>query len=168
MARLSTPQGATRTAVLNAVSSTDTEVRATVGFPRPTASTIYVGVSGRKVGTADYGARVIVGTSGAVELQVHRESHTTVRKITLPGLTYNTGDRLNIRLQVTGTSPTILRAKAWKAGTAEPADWQITTSDSSAALQRAGTIGLYSYLGQTAAPTPAVVTFDDLWAGPTG
>jgi hypothetical protein len=153
--------------MLNAISSTDTEVRASVGFPRPTASTIYVGISGRKVGTEDYGARVIVGTSGAVELQVHRESHTTVRKITVPGLTFATGDRLNLRLQVTGTSPTTLRAKTWKVGTPEPEDWQITTTDSSAALQRAGTIGLYSYLGQTASPGPATVTFDDFWAGPT-
>jgi hypothetical protein len=168
VARLNTPAGSTRTATLNGVSSSDTEVRATIGLPRPTASSVYAGISARRVGTADYGARVIVASNGSVQLQVHREGYATVQKLTVPGLTFNTGDKLSIRLQVTGTSPTTLRAKVWKAGAAEPGAWQVDTTDGSSALQRPGAVGLYSYLSSTRSPAPATVTFDDLWAGPTG
>ncbi|MGO4122736.1 PKD domain-containing protein, partial [Arthrobacter sp. YAF16] len=53
-------------------------------------------------------------------------------------------------------------------GTAEPANWQLSTTDSTATLQSAGGIGIYSYLSTTGTPTPLTVSFDDLWAGGTG
>ncbi len=46
------------------------------------------------------------------------------------GLTYAVGDRLEVRLQVTGTSPTTVRAKVWKSGGTEPTAWTRTSSDS--------------------------------------
>ncbi|WP_207346510.1 hypothetical protein, partial [Arthrobacter sp. E3] len=44
-------------AYLNTVASSDTDVQATLSFNRPTASSVYAGLIGRKVGTATYGAR---------------------------------------------------------------------------------------------------------------
>ncbi len=52
---------------------------------------------------------------------------------TVAGLTYAPGDVLNIRFQVIGTGTTTLRAKLWRAGTAEPAAWQLTATDTTAA-----------------------------------
>ena len=143
-------------------------MRATIGFNRPAASSIYTGLIGRRVGTATYGARVVVNSAGAVSLHLTRSTDTNMSAATVSGLTFNTGDRLQFRLQVTGTSPTTIRAKVWKVGTAEPATWLLSTTDSTAALQSAGGIGIYSYLSTTGTPNPLTVTFDDLWAGSTG
>ncbi|TFC87368.1 PKD domain-containing protein [Cryobacterium sp. TMT1-21] len=167
-ANITLPRGSNRFAYLASVSSSDTEVRATVGFPRQSASSNYVGLIGRRVGTATYGTRAVIGANGSVQLQLVRNTDIQMRAVTVAGLTYATGDRLQFRLQVTGTSPTTIQAKVWKVGTAEPANWQATVTDATAGLQSAGSIGLYSYLSSSATPTSLVVSFDDLWAGATG
>ena len=82
--------------------------------------------------------------------------------INVPGLAYAAGDRLNVRLQTIGTSPTTLNLKVWKVGTPEPAAWQRTATDSTSALQGAGGIGLRAYLSSSATNAPVVVTIDDL------
>ena len=166
-ARVTTPAGATRSAFLNGVSSRDTELSATVSFAKPSSGSAYVGILGRRVGTAEYGARVVVGSGGSVQLQVRRTT-TTLRALTVPGLVFTSGNRLRLRLQVVGASPTTIRAKAWKLGTPEPTAWQLTTTDSTTALQAAGTVGFYSYYGSGASPASLVVTVDDVWAGTTG
>ncbi|MBG0737866.1 PKD domain-containing protein [Paeniglutamicibacter antarcticus] len=166
-ATIASPARSNRYAYLNGVSSSDTEVRATIGFNRPTASSIYAGLIGRRVGTNTYGARVVVSSTGTVQLNLQRNTDTILKSATISGLTFNSGDRLQVRLQVTGTSPTTLQAKVWKTGTTEPANWQLATTDSTAGFQAAGAIGLYSYLSTTGTPTPLTVTFDDLWAGGT-
>ncbi|WP_434620286.1 PKD domain-containing protein [Arthrobacter sp. A5] len=166
-ATVASPAKSNRYAYLNGVSSSDTEVRASIGFNRPTASSIYAGLIGRRVGTASYGARVVVSSTGSVQLNLQRNTDTILKAATISGLTFNSGDKLQLRLQVTGTSPTTVQAKVWKVGTAEPANWQLTTTDSTAGLQAAGAIGLYSYLSTTGTPTPLTVAFDDLWAGGT-
>jgi len=167
-ARVTSSAGSKRNAYLSGVSSSDTELRATASFARPTTSSIYVGLVGRRVGTSEYGARVVIGSSGSVVLQLQRDTDTILNRTTVAGLTFASGDTLQFRLQVVGTSPTTLRAKVWKVGTTEPSTWQVTATDATAALQAAGSVGLYSYLSRTALPTPVVVSYDDLWAGPTG
>lgn len=166
-ANLSAPGGSARYAYLNSVSSSDTDLRATASFTRPASSSVYVGLIGRQAGTNSYGARAVVSSSGSVLLQLQRNTDTILKGITIPGLTYNTGDKLAFRLQVTGTAPTTIQAKVWKAGTAEPTTWHATTTDTTAALQTAGGIGLYSYLSRTATPTPAIICYDDLTATTT-
>ena len=69
-----------------------------------------------------------------------------------------------MRFQVTGTNPTTVRAKVWKVGAAEPAAWLVSTTDSTAALQAAGGVGMWVYLSSAATNAPVVATFDDLVA----
>jgi len=167
-AKVTAKAGSKLNAYLNGVSSSDTELRATASFARPTTSSVYVGLVARRVGTSEYGARVVIGSSGSVLLQLQRDTDTILKAATVSGLTFASGNTLQFRVQVVGTSPTTLRAKVWKVGTTEPSTWQVTTTDSTAALQAAGSIGLYSYLSRTGLPTPIVVSYDDLWAGRTG
>jgi PKD repeat protein len=167
VAKITTPAGSNRYAYLNTVSSTDTDLSATLSFTRPASSSVYTGLIGRRVGTATYGARAVVGTSGAVLLQLQRNTDQILAGTTVPGLAYATGDQLQFRLQVTGTNPTTIQAKAWKTGTTEPAGWNLTTTDTTAALQAAGGIGLYSYLSSSATPTPQTITWDNLTATTT-
>ena len=161
--KITTAAGQTRYAYLAGVSSTATEVLTTIAFPRPSSGSAYVGVLGRRVGTASYGARTVTGPTGSTRLQLQRSGVTLVQA-EVAGLTYATGDRLKLRLQVAGTAPTTLRARLWKVGTTEPAAWQLTTTDSTAALQASGSIGLSTYYSSGANPGSIVVSFDDLTA----
>lgn len=156
-----TPAGRTRTATLPSVVSDDTDVRATVDVTRPTRQSLYVALCARQVGPASYCARLVVRSSGAPQLQTQR-SGTTMRTATLDGLTVTTSDRLVLRVEATGTSPTTVRAKVWPAGTPEPASWQVTSRDSTAALQTSGAVGVATYLSAGAAPAALVVGVDDL------
>jgi hypothetical protein len=83
----------------------------------------------------------------------------------IAGLTHAPGEVLNVRLQVTGTSPTALGVKVWKQGTAEPAAWQYQRSDSTAGLQVAGGVGLIHYLSGSSTNAPNTVTVDNLEVG---
>ena len=98
-------------------------------------------------------------------LQLQRGA-TTLTAADVAGAELRAGTKLSLRLQVTGTSPTTIRAKVWADGTTEPATWQLSTTDSTAALQVPGSIGLHSYLSGSSTNVPSYVSFDDLWAGP--
>ena len=54
--------------------------------------------------------------------------------------------------------------RAWADGTTEPTTWQYTATNSAAALQVAGAVGLRSCLGSGATNAPITVTVDDLAA----
>ncbi|BDZ45936.1 PKD domain-containing protein [Naasia aerilata] len=167
-AKIVVDAGATRTAYLGTVSSPSTEVTTTVGLSGiPTAGSAYASVLGRRIGTEDYRARTIVSSTGAVQLQLQRTG-TTLKTVNVTGLTVGNGDRLQVRVQVTGTSPTTIQAKVWKVGTTEPTAWQVTTTDSTDGLQAAGSIGIAGYLSASATPTRITFAFDDLWAGAPG
>lgn len=49
--------------------------------------------------------------------------------INAAGLSFVAGDQLKVRMQVTGTSPTTIRAKVRKLGTTEPATWRRSITD---------------------------------------
>ncbi|WP_210506476.1 PKD domain-containing protein [Naasia sp. SYSU D00057] len=166
-AKFTTAAGSERIGYLNGVSSTSTDLRLSASFTRPSSGTAYLGVYGRRIGSDHYRARATVNASGAVALQLQRGT-TTLRSGTVTGLTFNTGDTLQFRVQVTGTNPTTFQAKVWKAGGTEPANWTLTTTDTTAALQAAGSIGLYSYYSSGSTPSPLVVSWDNLSASSVG
>jgi PKD repeat protein len=67
-----------------------------------------------------------------------------------------------MRVQVTGTSPTTIRAKLWKTGTTEPTAWTLSTTDNSAGLQSAGYVGLETYASASITNSPVTLRFDNL------
>ena len=73
---------------------------------------------------------------------------------------------LRVRMQVTGTSPTTVRATVWPGTDAEPATWLTTATDSAAGLQAPGGIALTSYLFECRDNAPLVAGFSDLVARP--
>ncbi|WP_298462718.1 PKD domain-containing protein, partial [uncultured Cellulomonas sp.] len=156
------------TALLAGTATTDADVRVDVVLDKVAdGGGLYASVIGRNVGTSgDYRARLKVQASGAVTLMASR-ANTTLKSATLTGLRYTAGTKLSVRLQVTGTSPTTIRAKAWKAGTPEPAAWLVTTTDTTVALQKAGTVGASTYVSASARNLPVAVGYDDLAVRPT-
>jgi len=153
------------------VSSSDTDFKASVSIDKPaTGGGQYVSLIGRQVTGADYRAKVRVASTGAVAIWLVKTqggSETVLASTTVAGLTYAAGDTLNLRLQVSGTSPSSLKVKAWTSGRSEPTSWTLSGTDSTAALQSAGSIGLYSFLSGSATNGPVVPFYDALWAGPT-
>lgn len=154
--------GRTTTTTLEQIATDDADVRVTFALDEAqTGGGTYVSAIARKVGSATYSARVRVLATGAVAISTMRDG-STLSSVTVPGLSYAPGDPLRVRAQATGTSPTTVRAKVWPTGTAEPADWQVTSTDATAALQASGAVGLSTYLSGSSTNAPQTTTFDDL------
>ncbi|MDT0167193.1 PKD domain-containing protein, partial [Actinotalea sp. AC32] len=150
----------------------DTDVRVTVAAtPVADGGGTYVSVAGRRTTAGDQRAKVRVGADGAVTLQltsVSGGSETTLAGARVPGLLLAAGERLHVRLQLTGTAPTTLRARVWAEGTDEPTSWQVSATDETSGLQQAGGVALVAYVSGSATTTPVLVAFDDLAVGPAG
>jgi hypothetical protein len=74
---------------------------------------------------------------------------------------------LEVKLQVTGTSPTTLNSRVWLQGAAEPTTWQVSTTDSTAGLQLAGAVALLVYLSGSSTSVPETASFTAFTAGAT-
>ncbi|RBY94249.1 radical SAM protein [Blastococcus sp. TBT05-19] len=151
---------------LASVSQTAVDVRTTVSFSRvPTNGTgAYAFVTGRRVGTAMYNARVRVLPGGEVGVSLVREVggvETTLGFVTLPGLTYTADLPLHVHLRVAGTGTTNLELTVWRSGTTRPTAPTLVRTDTTAVLQAAGSVGLAAYLSGSST-TPVAVRFDDL------
>jgi hypothetical protein len=125
---------------------------------------------GRKVGgNNDYRAKLWISATGQATLYLAKivaGAETTLTTQNLSGITYAAGDQLQIRLQVSGLLPTSLNAKVWKSVQTEPTAWTSSTTDTTAALQAAGSIGLLTYLSRTATNGPVTASFTALAARP--
>jgi PKD repeat protein len=172
--KVSLAAGAGYTASLASVSSSDTDLKVSVSIDKAaTGGGQYVSLIGRQRQSpaVDYRGKVRIASNGAVSIWLVKTeggAETVLGSTTVAGLTYAAGETLNLRLQASGTSPTSLKVKAWKSGSSEPTAWTLSASDSTAALQSAGSIGLYSFLSGSATNGPVVLSYDSLWAGPTG
>jgi PKD repeat protein len=162
--------GANRKAQLQDVSVSDVELTGVLSLDEISdGSGTFVSLVGRTGGfSSEYRAKVWVKSTGAVQLQLNslQSAETTLAAANIAGLGVTAGERLAVRMQVTGSSPTTLRGKVWKAGTAEPAAWQLTATDSTAELQDAGGVGYSLSLAGSVTTGANVVRLDDLWAGP--
>lgn len=158
--------GAGRTSLLNGVTSTYTDLsyRVATSTTAPAGSIYSMGIA-RRTGAGEYRMQLRFGTNGGLNLRASRMLGSTetllASEVAVPGLTHTPGAFFRVRLQAIGSSPTVLRAKVWADGTAEPANWVILGTDATPELQSAGGVGLRHYLAGTA--TAGVgVTVDDL------
>lgn len=162
--------GSGPSAELAATSSVQADLTAKVTIDkRADAGGLYAGLVGRRVGAAEYRMRIKVAPDGAVTGNLSRLSggtETLLSTQAITGLTYAAGDQLSMRFQVTGTSPTTLRARVWRTGSAEPANWAMTAGDSTAGLQSAGSVGLYVYVSGSATNGSWPFRFDDFVVQP--
>jgi PKD repeat protein len=156
---------------LSGVSSDSTDVRVRLGADKAaTGGGTYLTVQPRLLANGDrYFTDVRLLAGGGVALTLGRAvagTETSLQTLTVPGLTVAAGDLVRVRVQATGTSPTTVRAKVWADGATEPAGWTVSRTDSTAALQAPGAIGLRTYLSGSATNAPVLGLFDDLVAGP--
>jgi PKD repeat protein len=160
-------------AYLPAGPRTDADVLAAVALDKvPVGGPVYVTVQGRRVSSNnEYDAKVVINADRSVTIRVTRlvggVETALAGPIKVTGITYVAATVLNVRLQVTGTSPTTVRARTWVASAAEPTTWQVSGTDATAALQVAGSVGLTAYLSSAATNAPVTVRFSSLTAKPT-
>ena len=107
---------------LAGVSSSSSDVQVSV-IPQQvaTGSGSFVSVLGRQVaGVGTYRAVANLRSNGTVSMTIVRVDGagqaTMVPAAIISGLTYAAGDKLNIRMQATGTSPTVLRPRSGRTG----------------------------------------------------
>ena len=133
------------------------------------AGDMSVGVIPRGGYTDAYRARIKVAIGGKVTVTLSRvvaKAETAMKSVSTT-LTYAAGDKLQIRAQAFGSSPTTVRVKVWKDGTAEPTAWTNTVTDSTAGLQGAGGVGVFANLASSSTVAPVVASFFGLDARPT-
>jgi hypothetical protein len=168
------PPGTTLSAYLGSTLRTDTDLRLTLAADKVAdGGGLYLSVVGRRISlNNEYFARVRVYSTGSMRISLAAlkgtSTATTIQpEIVLSGVTYAPGLQLIMRLQVTGTGPTTLRLKVWPASGTEPAAWQMSATDPTAALQAAGAVGLTAYLSSSATNAPVVLRMSSLTARPT-
>ena len=165
--------GAQLTGFLPSAPRTDADVLTGVSLnAAPIGGAVYVTVHGRRVSTGnEYDAKLLVNADKSVTIRVSKlvggTESIVAGPIKLVGVTYAAGMVINVRVQVTGTSPTTLRARAWAASGTEPTSWLVSGADSSAALQVSGAVGLTAYMSGTVTPNPTIVSFNGLTAKPS-
>ena len=153
---------------LGAVSNQDTELTTTVWLDAlPTGGGVYFAGTVRAGAAGEYRGRIRVLADGQVQIattKVEGGAEVTLgNAATVAGLTYTAGKKLIVRTAAVGANPTTVRVKVWEAGTTEPAAWQRSVTDSTAALQQPGAVGFYGYLSGSAT-APATLRADDLTA----
>ena len=153
---------------LTSVSAPETDTRLAFGLDKAaTGGGVQVSAYGRRVaGQGGYAGKAKLSSTGAVNVELVRQNgsgvETVIQTAVGTGVSYAVGDTLNLRVQVLNTSPTTVRAKVWKVGTAEPAAWQRSVTDSTAGLQTSGSVGLSPYVSSSSTQVPVTVKLDEL------
>ncbi|HEY3722970.1 MAG TPA: PKD domain-containing protein [Acidimicrobiia bacterium] len=158
---------ANRAGYVTGVHQTDQDTRADLSLDTAaTGGGTYVSVISRRVSSGnDYRLKLRYTAGGGVTAYLTKTVggvETILSNTNVTGLTVAPGDVLSVRFQVTGTSPTTLRAKVWRQGTAEPAAWLLTNTDSTAALAAAGDVGVLHYVSGSWTGAVPTMTIDNL------
>lgn len=167
-ANLNAP-GAGPTALLKSTSQANVDIVVDASIDKPATGTgAQLSVFARKVGSSDYRAKIRFTSAGKVNVIVSKVvagTETSLREVSVAGMTYTPGEVVRLRFKVTGDgASTTLAAKAWKAGTAEPVTFGISLADTTASLQGAGSVGLQPVLYANATNAPVIMTIDNFLA----
>ena len=151
--------GSGPSAYLNGVSARDVDLLGTVRYDKAATTTIYTSMVARRIGTSDYRVKIRPGVS-STSLDLVRTisgAETVLASQVVPGFVMSPSSEINLRLQTVGSGTTTVRAKFWLTGAPEPAAWNLTATDTTAALQAAGAVGFYSYMGSAATNAPVTL-----------
>ncbi len=156
-------------AYLNSVSSADSDVTLDASIDKvPNGGGGYIAIVGRGTATNAYRGKVKISSNGALTLYVTKVvagTETTVLTGTST-VTYVANDVLHLRMQTVGSGTTALKFKVWK-GATEPLAWGLTGSDTTAALQSASGVGIWTYASGTTTDVPLTVSVDNFAAKST-
>ena len=166
LGKLSLAPSGSRSASLDSVSAANVEARLQVALDKaPAGGQAHVNLNLRGGDDGAYRMKVRVSATGVVSVLLARvvgTTETVLASRTLTGYTYTAGDKVNLAVQVTGSGTTSLRARAWAGTQAQPTDWPLAASDSTATLQDAGEVGVSAWLEGSVSNGPVQYRFDNL------
>lgn len=135
--------GSTRDIRLGTVALRDVRVSMDLRLDQaPATGSAYLGVITRSTAAGDYRVRVWLRDNGSVWLVVQHGS-TVLRSAAVPGITRAAGDTFSLAVEVTGTTSTTVSASLWRAGTPQPAAWQVSVSDATGPTT-SGSVGVHA------------------------
>lgn len=155
-----------RSALLNELSQTNVDMRFRISADKvATAGRFFAYAIGRRNSNNEYRPQLVFNTNGTVSVQagalVGGSEISLGAAVVVPGVTQAAGTYVWFRAQLTGSNPTTIQIKAWADGQPEPTAWLFTATNSSAALQSGGSVGLRAYLSSAATNAPVTLRFDD-------
>lgn len=161
--------GRTRSAVLSSVQvqNVDLNVRVKTSLgPGDVNQYVYSSLRRQSDGS-EYRGKLRLAPDGSVYLHATRVDAAGTEtslgsEVRVSGLSFQANGSLRMRMEVSGSSPTTIRLKAWVDGKQEPIDWRYTASDSTSSLQRAGAVGLRAYVSASSANPNVQISFDSL------
>ncbi len=154
-----------RGARLDSVSATNVDETVRIMLTTlPTSTWDIAYLIGRHVsGGNEYRARVRVDTTGGIHLQASVLSGGTETflgsEATVSGLVAPSNTFFDVHFELSGTNPTTVLIRSWADGTAEPTTWNYSVTDSTTAVQAAGSVGLIARAGSN---VPLNYVYDDL------
>lgn len=157
----------TRVATLNNLSATSFDASLVFSTDKVAdGSGQHFNISGRKGDGDEYRAKLRISSAGVVTVNLAElvsGVETLIAARRLDGVTHTANTPLAVRFAIDDTpSGAVLRAKVWPATAAQPTDWTVSATSTTAALQDAGTIAIGSYLTGSVTNSPVVVRVDDL------
>jgi CSLREA domain-containing protein len=158
--------GASRSVLLNDVNQQNIDIRFRVAIDKlPVGANVTIYAVARRNNNNEYRPRITIAPNGTVSVSasvVNGGAESPLAgAIVVPGLTAAPGSFIWIHATVTGANPTTIRVKAWADGQAEPGSWQFTATNSLAALQGAGRLGLRTYVTNGLSNGALRLSFDD-------
>ena len=158
--------GGMRSAFLNTVSEQDVDISFSFSVDKtPAGGAYWIYAAARRNGTNEYRIKVRVLTDGRVGIQaskvVNNAESMIGSEVIVSGLSVTPGAVIDVHGQVVGNGSTAFYINAWAGGQSQPAGWQYTGGDNTAALQSAGSVGLRAYLGSNVSTAPVTFSFDD-------
>ncbi|MBE7190352.1 PKD domain-containing protein, partial [Jatrophihabitans endophyticus] len=151
-------------------SSTDTA--ATLRSPSAPKGGLQAAVIGRRISAAD-DIRLRLefqhnGNAVATVLQRVGGKTTALSKSVKVEAASHSNGTFRVLLEVTGTSPTTVRAKVWSSGNSQPAAWTLTAKTGTGALQHKGALGFDTYLAQAHNPKSSSMRVSDFSSSTVG
>ncbi|MGO3885289.1 MAG: PKD domain-containing protein [Mycetocola sp.] len=158
-AKINLAPGASRSARLSDLKITDAEVTTAVTLSdSPTGGGVYPTVILRESDAGAYTVRAWIRPQEPVQLQLLRGS-TVVARASVPGLTIDAGQTLNLRATISGQENTTVTARAWSGDSQETTTWPLAFTDGAESVRAEGTVGLGGYHSGTAV-SAQVLSFD--------
>lgn len=111
----------------------------------PDASSTYAGLEARVSGTTKYRAMVWHRSDGTTWLITQEHPENANLGVLTTGIpNWTSGSKWHMKMETTGTDTVTVKAKVWLDGSAEPATWQLSHTDTPADSRTgAGASGIY-------------------------
>jgi hypothetical protein len=162
--------GVSRQALLGSASSANVDLHISVATDKAAtdgAAQIFTLVTRRDEAGDEYRIRarfVADGVRLGVAKIVGGVSSDVGGEVLVAGLTRVVGEPIVLRAQVKGKQPATIKVKAWAASKPEPSDWVLTQTDTDAALEGPGLVGVRASLSSGLLSGPVTFTVDNLHA----